>query len=97
MTHSTAIVQTEHASRYLQQLCKHWSHKMTVHFDPAQGRVEFPSGATLAMKADAAALTLRLESDDAEGLPRLQTVVEDHIKRFAFREKLDFAWDGQPD
>ena len=30
---SQAQVRTEHASRYLQQLCKHWSHKFAVTFD----------------------------------------------------------------
>ena len=34
-----AEVPTESGSRYLQQLCKHWSHRFEVAFDAAQGTV----------------------------------------------------------
>ena len=36
MPKSKTMVTTKHASRYLQQLCKHWSHKFTVEFSPVQ-------------------------------------------------------------
>jgi hypothetical protein len=91
MAEAVTDVKTEHASRYLQQLCKHWSHKMTTEFDPEKGRVEFPSGARLDLKADAAELHLSLSADD-ESLDRMETVVADHLKRFAFREELEFVW-----
>jgi hypothetical protein len=91
MVLSAADVKTERASRYLQQLCKHWSHKMTTEFDPEKGRVDFPSGAQLLLEADAAELHLKLEAPE-DGLERMQTVVADHLKRFAFREELQFAW-----
>ena len=42
---SSATVPTTSASRYLQQLCKHWSHNMAVEFDEAQGRVAFAKDA----------------------------------------------------
>ena len=34
---STARVPTLHASRYLQQLCKHWGHNLTVAFNETTG------------------------------------------------------------
>lgn len=37
---SRADVPTAHASRYLQQLCKHWAHRFEVTFDPHQGRID---------------------------------------------------------
>ncbi|TIT63197.1 MAG: DUF2218 domain-containing protein, partial [Mesorhizobium sp.] len=37
MPTSHANVTTAHASRYLQQLCKHWAHKFPVEFDPNHG------------------------------------------------------------
>jgi hypothetical protein len=95
LTQSTAIVKTEHASRYLQQLCKHWSHKMVTEFDALQGRIDFASGAQVFMIAAPEELSVRIDTPDDEGLPRLQTVVEEHIKRFAFREELEFAWNRQ--
>ena len=39
---SQVHVPTAHASRYLQQLCKHWSHNLVVDFDQAHGTVTFP-------------------------------------------------------
>jgi hypothetical protein len=42
-----ARVPTESASRYLQQLAKHWSHKMAVTFTAEEGTITFPNGAVL--------------------------------------------------
>ena len=91
MVRSTADVATESASKYLQQLCKHWSHKMVTEFDPAKGRVDFPSGAQLFLEADAASLHLKLDAPE-DSIERMQDVVADHLKRFAFREELIFDW-----
>lgn len=91
MAQSVADVKTENASRYLQQLCKHWSHKMTTEFDAASGRVDFPSGAQLSMAASADRLHLELRAE-ADALERMRQVVAEHIVRFAFREQLQFNW-----
>ncbi|MDO6964711.1 DUF2218 domain-containing protein [Rhizobium alvei] len=92
MASSSADVSTEHASKYLQQLCKHWTHKMATEFDPQRGRVEFPSGAVLHLEAQPAVLLLTIEHDDPAMLDRLEGVVAEHIARFAFRETLEFNW-----
>ena len=91
MARSTADVATEHASKYLQQLCKHWSHKMVTEFDPAKGRVDFPSGAQLFLEAGSSSLNLKLDAPE-DALQRMEDVVADHLKRFAFREELAFDW-----
>jgi hypothetical protein len=39
---STVRVPTGKASRYLQQLCKHWSHNLAVEFTEHNGNVVFP-------------------------------------------------------
>ena len=54
---STARVPTAKASRYLQQLCKHWSHKLDVELSENEGIVRFPS-AVATMRADSDALTV---------------------------------------
>ena len=36
---ATANVPTASASRYLQQLCKHWAHNLAVTFDAREGRI----------------------------------------------------------
>ncbi|WP_298966928.1 DUF2218 domain-containing protein [uncultured Methylobacterium sp.] len=91
MIQTRAIVATAHASRYLQQLCKHWSHKFETEFDPTHGRIALPLGEAR-LAAGPEALTIDLAADDAAGLPDFQGVLVRHLERFAFRETLDIAW-----
>lgn len=102
MNSSTAVVPTENASRYLQQLCKHWAHHMTVEFDETHGQVIFPKNARGAnwpgdgqftMEARPGALTCRIAATAPGQLAGLKQAVETHLNRFAFREgELDFNW-----
>ena len=99
---STADVATPHASRYLQQLCKHWSHNLAVEFTPTAGTVTFPRNARgadwpgdarLTLAASADTLTCHLTASADGQLEALQGTVERHINRFAFREgELAFNW-----
>lgn len=87
-----ATVPTAHASRYLQQLCKHWGHKFETAFNAEEGRIGFPMGPIL-LKADAEALTVRLEPKADADVDRFKQVVAEHLDRFAFREApLPFHW-----
>ena len=100
--HSTARVPTANGSRYLQQLCKHWSHNLEVEFTPDKGKVVFPRNArgadwpgdaTLLLDAHADALECRLEASAEGQLEGLKGAVARHIDRFAFREApLAFDW-----
>ena len=93
MSVSIARVPTHSASRYLQQLAKHWSHKMEVSFTEQHGRIDFPGGATLEMQADSDTLDLRLSVPDGDEPARMREVVSSHLDRFAFREApLTFDW-----
>lgn len=102
-THSAvAQVPTAHASRYLQQLCKHWAHNLTVEFTPEHGTVRFPrdmrgaswaSEGVLTMTAGPDALECRVDAGEAAQLEGLQGAVARHLDRFAFREApLPFDW-----
>ncbi|MBS0548973.1 MAG: DUF2218 domain-containing protein [Proteobacteria bacterium] len=101
-TVSTARVPTAHASRYLQQLCKHWAHNLAVAFDPEKGKVTFPRNArgadwpgdaVLHLEAQADALDCRLEASADGQLEALKGAVARHLDRFAFREApLTFDW-----
>ncbi len=86
-----ARVLTEHASKYLQQLCKHFQHKLPASFDATAGAISFPTG-EVKLAAEAEALALALESPGADELERLKDVVARHLVRFAFREELNVAW-----
>lgn len=90
MAAATTRVPTAHASRYLQQLCKHWGHKYPVTFTPENGRIEMSAG-ILILDADAEGLGLHLTAE-ADVLETMEGVVERHLERFAFKEELKFDW-----
>ena len=87
-----ARVPTEHGARYLQQLCKHWSHKLDVELDGSTGIVRFPD-AVATMTAEGDALVVSVEAADEGTVERVKGVVAKHLDRFAFREApLRFDW-----
>ena len=81
-------VRTANASRYLQQLCKHWSHRLEVTFTPTQAHVPFNAESVCMMGADEEGLDVRIEAPDASEASRLGRVIVEHLRRFAFREEL---------
>lgn len=91
MTQSHAEIATPRASRYLQQLCKHFAHKRPVEFDAVEGRIEFAIG-DCHLRADEEHLHLNLTSPDGSQLTQLKDVIVRHLLRFAFREEMAIAW-----
>jgi hypothetical protein len=99
---TTALVPTTSGSKYLQQLCKHWSHNLDVSFTPEQGEVRFPAelrgsnwpgGAVATMVAHEDNLECRISASAEGQRDILKTVVASHLDRFAFREApLTFDW-----
>ena len=102
ITSATALVPTKHGSRYLQQLCKHWSHNLAVELTPEQGKVvfpkdvrglSFPAAAVVTFRAKDDALEVVVDASSAEQLDGLKRAVASHLDRFAFREApLTFDW-----
>ena len=103
MTFATsAAVPTNHGSRYLQQLCKHWAHNLAVEFTTEHGTVtfpkdvrgaDFPGDAVVTFDARDTALDVRIDATSPEQRDNLKGVVERHLDRFAFREApLTFDW-----
>lgn len=88
MIASETDIATASGSRYLQQLCKHWSHKFDVVFDGNEGLVPFGNDRTCRFHADETRLAIRLSAPTDDGMTRFETVIFDHLKRFAFREDL---------
>lgn len=88
---SHGTVATASASRYLQQLCKHFAHKLPTDFDAHHGRIEFPMG-PVDLAADGSRLALTVTAEDAGRLAELKDVVVRHLVRFAFREALAVEW-----
>lgn len=102
MTTATARVPTAHASKYLQQLCKHWQHNLRVEFTPERGTIMFPRNArgadwpgdgTVALEAGEDSLTVTVDASNTAHLEALEGAVARHLDRFAFREApLSFVW-----
>lgn len=99
---SNASVPTAHASKYLQQLCKHWEHNLQVEYDRAHGTIVFPRDARGADWAGDGRVTLdarddmldcRIDASEPGQLEGLKGALARHLDRFAFREApLAFDW-----
>ena len=99
---ATALVPTASASRYLQQLCKHWEHNLEVEFTPENGTVifprdargaDYPGDAVVRFNAAEAGLEVRIDASSDEQLEALKGAVVRHLDRFAFREgMLRYDW-----
>ena len=87
-----ASVPTANAAKYIQQLCKHWSHRLEVDLSDEKGLVKFPA-AVVTLEPGADALLVTIEGEEAETVERMKGVVATHVDRFAFREApLKFDW-----
>lgn len=92
---ATASVPTVNAAKYMQQLCKHWGHKLEVDLSEEKGVVKFPA-AVATFEPRPEALTVTIEGDDGEAVERIKGVVASHLDRFAFREApLKFDWSAK--
>jgi hypothetical protein len=102
---SIADVPTASASRYLQQLCKHWAHNLAVEYTAERGTVVFPrdargadwpGDAVVTMVAQADILQCRIDASADGQLDGLKGALARHLDRFAFREApLRFDWHDQ--
>ena len=101
---ATARVPTAHASRYLQQLCKHWQHDLEVSFTPEKGTIRFPKDARgadwpgdglVTLTAEPDTLVARIDATSTGQLEGMEGAIARHLDRFAFREApLPFDWQG---
>ncbi|MFV0410073.1 MAG: DUF2218 domain-containing protein [Paracoccus sp. (in: a-proteobacteria)] len=85
---------TPNAAKYMTQLCKHFGHKVPASVEGDRGQVSFAIGKA-EMAAGDTGLTVTLTGSDAEALAQMRHIIDDHLKRFAFRE--DFSgmiWGG---
>lgn len=99
---ATGFARTDKASRYLQQLCKHWEHNLNVEFTADHGTIVFPkdargadwpADALVTLDATPEGMTIRVDASAVGQLEGLKGAVERHIDRFAFREApLTYEW-----
>lgn len=93
---TTGLVQTSKAERYIQQLIKHWSHKLTITEVDGVATIIFNPEVTLTLEASQAGIAMSIVApNDAEDM-RFRRVFESHLDRFAFREApLGYIWRRQ--
>ncbi|AHD11550.1 DUF2218 domain-containing protein [Phaeobacter gallaeciensis] len=82
----TGRFETRYASKYLQQLCKHFAHKVEVTYDTMYGNVAFPFGKAV-LHAKDGALVAKISGTDETALARARSVIDVHLRTFAFREE----------
>ena len=90
MPQSRTSISTPKAQSYLQQLCKHFGHKIPVEFKPDAGSITFPFG-TCRMTGDDTTLGIEVKAEPAD-LERMEGVIQSRLERFAFREEPAFDW-----
>ena len=89
---ATTRFETTNSEKYLQQLCKHFAHKVDVTLSDTQGECRFSCGSSTLTLVDGA-LDIRVSAEDEAGLTDTKAVIEDHLLRFAFREAPPpFTW-----
>jgi hypothetical protein len=99
---ATARIPTTSASKYLQQVCKHWEHNLPVTYDTTHGQIIFardargadwPADATVTLDAEDDLLVCTINASAEGQRDGLKGALERHIDRFAFREvPLTYNW-----
>ncbi|WP_419799293.1 MAG: DUF2218 domain-containing protein [Terasakiella sp.] len=95
MTARQMSIPTEHASKYLQQLCKHFAHKVEASFDAYSGFAALPPG-PCTMTANDNVLRIHCRAQDEEGLRIMESIIETHLVKFAWREDIKMQWQDCP-
>ncbi|MBB1492123.1 DUF2218 domain-containing protein [Paracoccus sp. MC1854] len=82
---STARYPTPNATKYVQQLAKHFGHKIEVRSDADPADFEMEAG-SVRLSAQDGAFVAQVEAEDAKGIINLRYVVDKHLVIFAFRD-----------
>jgi hypothetical protein len=99
---ATGFAPCDKPARYLQQLVKHWSHKMASSWDADSGIAAFPFSDTTtavmtARSEPESGIAITLTTPEGEN-ERMRGVIERHLDRFAFREApLTYQWNEPED
>lgn len=92
MPNLTGRFTTPNGAKYLQQLCKHFAHKIEVHHDTTEGTCQFTFGRAQ-LQADAEGLSVTFQLSTPDAVESAKTVIDKHLERFAFREGFThMAW-----
>lgn len=82
---STARYPTPNAAKYVQQLARHFAHKIEIRTEGDSAHFTLEAGA-VRLWAEEGVFLARVEAEDAKGIINLRHVIDKHLVIFAFRE-----------
>ena len=86
------VFATSNGQRYVTQLSKHWSHKPGTVINEQTSTITFENGNSVAFDILPDQLGVVAHTPADGDLTHWQSVVETHLKRFAFREDFNLKW-----
>src|SRR5690606_4428589 len=84
-------IATPKARQYLRQLCRHFSHKISVRWDDHSGRLTFDIG-ECRLVADADHLQYYCAAGTVEYLHEVIDVINRHFDHFALKDTYALVW-----
>ncbi|HHP0463634.1 TPA: DUF2218 domain-containing protein [Vibrio harveyi] len=91
MIKETTKIESEHASKYLVTLCRHFARKVPATWNDEKGLVTFPVGST-EFRLEGECLLVICEAESEEFLVKVKAVVASHIEMFSRRETIELTW-----
>lgn len=91
MVFAMASISTELGAKYIRHLCRHFNHKVEAVFNECEGRVQFQQGFCL-MQQSSDTLCFYCQTENSENMRIIQYILDDHLRRFARTETLDYQW-----
>ena len=90
-------IKTVNANRYLNRLCKHFKHKVTVNLEASRGYIDFSIG-VCEINVDDTLLIFYCGSDNKDDLNDIIETIDRHLKQFShssnssYKEPLSLQW-----
>ncbi|MFS4439231.1 DUF2218 domain-containing protein [Paracoccaceae bacterium GXU_MW_L88] len=81
-----AVYETAHAAKYLQQLAKHFAHKIEVELTDTRAAMTL-ADCEVELLADDTALTMSVTGMEPKDVINARYVIDKHLVTFAFREE----------
>lgn len=90
-TSATAKIKTSNAQRYLNKLCKHFSHKVTVKLEELHGIIDFSIG-VCEINVNIDLLIIYCGAENSEDLQDIMETISRHLDQFSNKESLSLSW-----
>ncbi|WP_409439274.1 DUF2218 domain-containing protein [Psychromonas sp. GE-S-Ul-11] len=93
MHYSKTLIKSEHAARYLQTLCRHFSRKVPAEWNEQTGKVNFAMGnCELTNLTESNELAVICSADSLAKLTTVQRILEQHVTMLSRRETIHIVW-----